>query len=666
MGQFKAAHFFDNVGGINSADSPFKVQGTQATGGRNFEYTLTGGFRKIKGATKLNGSADSQLKTLGMGVHTTSSGTKTVIRASVRKIQSIDVSTGTIANLSDDTVSAATDILAAANTQVVTKSQFNSTSTNLLWLAGGGMSLPYGVYSATKVTKNGVAVPTGSFTATRSAAGTGAFASTGTYFYSVAFRKTSTQAISNAVLDVSATVSIVTDKVTIDLSSLSNVDTTLYDKVYIYRSAVSGVTGFTTGDLIAQVNSSTTTYDDLGSYISTAQNIPRAGNTLLDNSVLPSGTYNALTTWKRRLVTAAGSTLYISDVNKSESWPTGNYFTLPSGGPITGLAVISLTTATSSSIDELLVIFKEQELWVLTGSSSSDWALKFIDYVGCPNQNLVVNASGYLSWIDYRGVWMWSGSGKPIYASRLIGDFFKEDGDFDKSGLVYGWGEFFRNRDQIIWVVSDIVNGTNLVRIKMDTRLTLPQIQGGIGGSTVDAVFILDILNRAYYAGCTHFTGSEELLLCGDGAGYVYKDFTAFIDSSSAIDFRYETPYHDMGSPGVAKRYNKVIVWCEDSSDATLTLDFWTSYLNSLADSGTVTQQQSYQSSEAYWDLAYWDATNWDNTARSFNAVVFNLDSQVVASEGDTIRLRFKQQEANAPVTIAGYTILYSEVATRK
>lgn len=676
VGNFLCADYFDNTGGINTADSPFRVLDSQATGGQNFEYTLTGGFRKIKGATKVNSSADTALKTYRLALHTTSSGTKTVIRAAGRKIQAVNLSTPSFTALSEDTIAAGTDILQADNTTPVVSSQFNTTSVNTHWLAGGGMSLPYAVYSTTKVTKNGVQELAGSIGLTVSAdAGTPNFAAAGYYRYAVALRKTSTQAIGNATLFKEVNVAVATDKVTIDLTSLTAFDTTKYDKIYIYRSAVSvtsvGNVAFTTGDLIAQATSTDTSYVDKGEYISTSQNVPQAGNTVLDNSVLPAGTYNTLAVYKRRLVTASGSTLYLSDLNKPESWPTVNTITIPSGGPITGLAVISYNTPSSSTIDELLVIFKEQETWVLTGTTAditdaNAFSLKFIDTVGCAGQSLIVKANGYLAWMDYRGIYMWSGTGSPIYCSRLIGDIFKEDGVIDKSKLSLGWGDYYRNRDLIVWVVSTITEGEQMFSIKLDTRLTLPQISNNLGGRVIDAVLMQDVLTSPLYAGAAIVPSTEEMLLTGDNAGHIYKRFDSYTDSGGAIDFRYESKYFDMGSPGLAKRYHTVIAWVEDTSDEELVLDFWTRYTFGEGEQGTVSAQISSQVAEALYDLAYYDSAFYDLTNRIFKPVVFHLASSQNAHEGDCIKVRFKQGSANAPVTIAGFSILFNEIALRK
>jgi hypothetical protein len=666
-GDFLLADFFDNTGGINYSDSPMRVNDSEATGGRNFEYALLGGFKKKKGAGAINSVADSALKTLGMGLHVTAGDTRTVIRYADRKIQNVDTATPTFTNLTEDTATAGTDILAASSTIPIVKAQFNTASLDVLWAAGGGMSKPYGVYSTTKVTKNGVPKPTGSFTATRVAAGGGVFASTGTYFYTVVYRKASTQALSNAALDVSATVTVATDKVTIDLTSLSNLDTTKYDKIYLYRSAVAGSSAFTTGDLVAQINSSTTTYDDTGTSIAAAQNVPRDNNTVLDNGELPSGTYKTLTVWKRRLVTASGSTLYLSDTIKPESWPGTNTITLPSGGPITGLAVLSFTTPTSTSIEEILCVFKERELWVVSGSSYTDWSLKFIDSVGTVAQSLIVAANGFLFWIDQRGVYMWEGSGKPIYCSRKIAPLFEPNGDIDKSNLAKGWGVYNRVNSQIVWVLSSLIYGTNLFSLKMDMRLTMPAVTTSAGMRTIDAVFIPDVLPVAMYGGDAFVPSSDEVFIAGDGTGKVYYLFNSNSDAGSGIDFQYETKYFDLGSPGVAKRFHKLIVWVSDSSDANLSIEFWTKYSSGVDEATTLTQPISRRVTDADWDSGYWDSAYWDNGASTYTQpLVFNLYSSTNATEGDCIKFRFRQADANAPVTVVGYTIVYSEIALRK
>lgn len=668
-GQFLQADFFENDGGLNITDSPFAVRDNQATNGYNYDYGRTGGIVKRAGHTKVNSSPDTQLKSMGLFLFNTSTGSKTVIRAADTKIQSVNLDDGSCTNLTEDTTAASSTFLDSSSTQQVVGSQFNTPSSNTLWLAGGGMSSLFGVYSSTKVTANGVVSPTGALSTSVTATG-GSFATTGTYRYAVAFRKTGTQALSNAALDITAVVANTTDKVTVTLTGITNVDTAKFDKIYLYRSAVSGADQFTTGDLVAIITTGTTSYVDTGTFLTSATNVPRAVSLTLDNSQLPSDTYKYITTFKRRLVTAAGSTLYFSDLNKPESWPTLNTITVPSGGDITGLGIISFTTPTTSSLDEFLVIFKERELWVVTGDSLADWSLKFIDSVGCLNQALIVTANGYLTWIDYRGIYLWDGSGKPIYCSRPIESAFQQDGDIDKSKLNLAVGNFYRKESIVIWTLSHKIYGEQCFEIKLDLSVTLPQVQSNLGGRILDGVFTFDYHTFPLYAASSIIPSSdtEERLLAGDGSGYIYKMYDGSSDASAGIDFFYDTKYIDFASPGQAKRFYKVIVWVEEIGSWDLTLDYWANYRNSPTDASTrsIPISLGQNNGAALWDVGFWDVAFWDDFSSKNRPLVFNLDSDNNNNEGDCIKLRLRQGEADAPVTINGFSIIFANLTSRK
>jgi hypothetical protein len=668
QGDYLQQDYFDNVGGLNVTDSPFKVGDGQATGGGNYTYIQTGGIRKRQGHSKINSAANAQLKSIGLGQNNSSSGTKTLIRAAGTKLQAVDTGVPSFTNLTEDTAAAVSDFLSPSSTQTMCFSQFNTTSTNVLWMAGAGMSGIYGNYSTSKVTKNGSDAPTGSLSTSVSTPGTGTFSSTGTYYYAIALRKAATQAISNAALDISATIANTTDNVAVSLASVASIDTTKYDAIYLYRSVVSGVTAFTTGSLVsitsitAGVPASIT---DTGASAATAQNIPRAANLLLDNSVLDSGTYRTLTTFKRRLVTATGSTIRLSDVNKPESWPTVNTITIPSGGDITGLAIISFTSVGSNTIDEILAVFKERELWVITGDSISDFALKFIDSVGCPTQSLIVSANGYLAWLEYRGVFLWDGTGKPIYSSRPIETMFAQDGDIDKTKLSYGVGQFFRKQNQIVWFVSHKIFGEQQSAIKMDLRLTLPRVEQSMLGRILDGVFIQDDLDFPVYSALSYLpTEPEESLLIGDSSGYLYNAFIGESDGGAAISFKYATRFLDCGNPNRDKRFQYVVVWVEEVGDWNLTLDWWTDYKAADGVKSTRAQAISTISSNttALWDVAQWDEAYWDDYTAKYKPLWFQLASDINNnSEGKCIRLQFRQEGVDQPVTIAGFSVLYSE-----
>lgn len=667
QGDFLQADFFENVGGLNNTDSPFIVSPNQATSGQNYDYVRTGAIQKRLGHTLLNSSADSQLTTMGLGLHLTSADVRTIIRAAGTKFQNFNIGAESFTNLTEDTAAAGSDFFSSSSTQTVKFNQFNTTDANLLIANGGGLTIPYAVTSSTKVTKLGTDAPTGSIGLSQSA-GSGTFPSTSVFRYAVAVKKASTGAISNVALEDSITLSSTTNEVTINLSSVT-VDTTKYDQFWIYRSAAGGSEGFTTGDLIAKIASTSTSYDDTGSSLSTSENVPRAGNTSLDNSPLPSGTYNSGTVFKRRYVTAKGSTVYLSDLNKPESFPTTNVITIPSGGNITALGVISFNTPTTSGTDEFLVIWKENETWLITGDSVSDYSLQFIDNVGCINQTSVVNANGFIYWMDARGIYLWDGSGKPIYCSRLIENYFGRDGDLNQAQLASTWAVFYKKQNMVIWYTSDTISGKQKFAFKLDLRLTLPSVQGSLTGRIMPGVFTVDTSGIALYGGANFKppNENEEFLIAGDASGKMYRLYSSNSDNSTGIDFEYETSFLDMGTPGIAKRFHKVIAWVQKIDAFDLNLDYWSAYKTGEDNKTTNTATVDANSADtALWDVGEWDVAFWDDYGAELTPLVFNLTNSGGNSEGDCLKIRFRQGEVDEPVVINGFSILYSEIGLRK
>lgn len=677
FGQLKQYDLTNNVGGTNLVDSVFKIDESQAAGGINFDYILTGGVRKRLGAPKINSVADTQLESLGFGLYAPTSGlSKSVFRAAGTKLELFDTSTPSFTPLTQDVSAAPSTPFSSGTSQNVQMVQFSSGVTDIMWSAGGGAAIPIGAYSTTKYTQNGVATPTGSFSGTPSAHGGGSWSTTGQFYWAVSWVKRSTSAESNTVQDFTGTITNTDDTFTITLTPPS--DTTLYQSVNIYRSSVAGtnidLTGFTTGDLIATLASTVTTFVDHGDIgnpdILQSTNVPRAGNIVLDNSQLPSGTYNTLALWGHRLCTSSGNNVYISDVNKSESWPLTNYITVPSAGPITALATISYTSAQANSLFELLVIFKEREVWVLNPGNSSDyttWSLLKIDSnVGCPNQSLVVTAQGFLAWIDWRGVWLWDGTSKPIYTSRLIEPLFGTNGDLDKSNFDMAWGAFFRRENQIKWFLSSKTYGVQKFSLKMDVRLTLLQIEQNLQGRTVDGTFIQDTHPNAYYAGMAYvpLNGQNEQFVLGDASGFCYFDANSYSDGGGSYPYRYLTSPIHCGNPNMQKLFHKVIVWVQDVGNWNLYLDYWSDYATSSDAMSSVGLPISTQAQNAaLWDIAVYDYSSWDSYTANVIPLIFNLQpGSSNSAQGTALQLQFRNDNANEPITIHGFSIVYSEM----
>lgn len=677
FGQLKQIDFMDNIGGLNLTDTVFKITPDQAAGGFNFDYLKTGGVRKRMGISRINTYPNASLYTLGLGLYAPISGTsKSVFRAAGTKLQLLNPGSGigSFSNLTDDTSLGGSDPFALGTTSDVVFSQFSTALNDILWGTGGGATLPVGAYSTSNYTTNGVASPSGTFSGSVNAHGGGSWSSgnVGIFYYSFVWRKRSTGALSNASEDFTVTTVNTDDTVSIVLTPPS--DITLYDQVWIYRSAVAGSEDFTTGSLIATLNSTATSFIDLGNIgnpdLLSAQNIPRPANIILDNSQLPDGPYTTIALWGHRLCTSSGNSLYISDVNKSESWPLTNYITVPSAGPITGLATISFTSPQANSLQELLVIFKERELWVLTPGASYDyttWSLLRIDSnTGCPNQVMVVSAQGFLAWVDYRGVWLWDGSSKPTYCSRPIESMFGAAGDLDKSAFQDGCGAFFRRQNQIMWYLSSKTYGTQKIAIKMDVRLTTSKIEQDMTGRIMDGVFTIDTYNVPVYAALSYLplNAQNEQLIVGDDAGYCYYVGNASSDVGQDYSFKYLTAPITCGNVNIKKQWHKVIVWVQSVGQWNLYLDYWTDFKSSSTyESSQGLPITTENNTQALWDIAKWDVSTWNGYNPSVVPIVFNLQSgSYNNSQGSAIQLQFRNDTANQPITIHGYSLVYSEL----
>lgn len=663
----KKIDFNANIGGLNPTDSPFSVQPDQATGGFNYEYVKTGGFQKSLAPLLLNTIPDSQLLSRNFNLHITTTGVKTIIRAATSTLQTVTLSDGSTIPLTADTLAISSAVFSGDT--LASSVMFTNPAAAILWFAGGGVAKPVGVYSSTKYTVNGTDAPTGLITATP-ASDSGTFPTIGTYYYAVAYHKASTGALSNASLDVPATILATTDQVTISLLGLTNNDTTLYDQIWIYRSIEPGVADFTAGSLIAQIPSTQTSYVDTGSSITDAQNVPRPGNTILDNSTLPASTYRAITTWKQRLVTATDSTIRLSDINKSESWPLQNTINIPSGGDIKAISIIGYNHPGGSDTDEFLVVFKDTEMWILVGDDFTTWALQFVDYVGCPQQELIAGGNGFIGWIETRGVYLWDGSGKPVYMSRLIETLFSEDGDLDKTKLIYGSGNYFKPHNQLIWYVSSYSLGTQKMILKLDLRLSLPKLTNILGEKISEGVFLIGRSSSPIYGSKTFISPitdqNRNLFMDGDDAGDIFLAFSTAEGSGDDVNFQYITPHLDCGSPTYAKRFHKVVIWVDAIGTSDITLDYWTNYRVQETEFSTITLPiPVVTTTSSYWDVALWDVALWDYSLNTVVKMEFNLQPNEGNMEGDAIRLRFSNNTSESPITINSYSLIYSEISYR-
>jgi hypothetical protein len=152
-------------------------------------------------------------------------------------------------------------------------------------------------------------------------------------------------------------------------------------------------------------------------------------------------------------------------------------------------------------------------------------------------------------------------------------------------------------------------------------------------------------------------------MVTGDQFGQIFQAYQRFSDNFGPIDFQYYTPYLDMGLPNTSKRFHKVVVWVDKIGNWDIKLDYWSAYRSSEGEKSTRIAPLFNGSSNltALWDVAYWDEALWDDYNPSLIPITFNLDNDNGNGEGDCIRLRFRNNEADQPVLIYGYSVFWTE-----
>jgi hypothetical protein len=191
----------------------------------------------------------------------------------------------------------------------------------------------------------------------------------------------------------------------------------------------------------------------------------------------------------------------------------------------------------------------------------------------------------------------------------------------------------------------------------MDVRLTAAAAQENLQNPEIDGVFVFDTDSNKYYALCSFRpSNQDEVLVAGDDSGYVYSMYSA---ASTAVSFDYETRPLDMGYPELLKRFKRVLVYVEKLTDNDLSLYFWADYR--VRDEYRSVTKASLSPSKgtqpALWDVALWDQAYWDDYTPDISPVEFNIHNFENNAEGLSLKLRFEQLEASAPVRIHSYAV---------
>ena len=225
-----------------------------------------------------------------------------------------------------------------------------------------------------------------------------------------------------------------------------------------------------------------------------------------------------------------------------ESWPAVNYLTTQNRMPVTGLGVL----------DRRPIIFDEDGVNVVYGTTQATFALKRYPPLGCAAARSIANTEGSLIFLSKRGIAAFSGGiSKLIFPEKLENFIDRINMTYiEKCAGIYYKDEYWLSYPYDTATVNDrtlVVNLKTSDVTNLDKGYNCFAIWDGVGDS------------GELYGGST-------------SAGKVYKLDTTYADESSNISAYWQGKYFDLDRPELRKRFYRIFPWVYASGAGTLTI----------------------------------------------------------------------------------------------
>jgi len=301
------------------------------------------------------------------------------------------------------------------------------------------------------------------------------------------------------------------------------------------------------------------------------------------------------------------------------------------GGEITGLQV---------QPGDAMAVFNRNRIYVLYGTSSSDWNLKTFSNDSGAGEYTIQNLTETM-FLDDRGVTTLS--------------------------AVNAYGDFAMNSisKKIRPIISD-KKGKSIasvrVRAKGQYRLFFNDgtgIYATFSGNKI-AGFIRVDLGKVVYTVCSSEDSvGDEILFFGSDDGYVYQMDKGTSFDGSTVEAMLRFSYYHYDSPTRDKRFRKIQF--ELSGDSSIALQFQPDYSYSDPDVPAARSRNlNIEGSGGYWNIDNWDDFNW--TGQIISTSEENLDG-IGTNMGMLI---LSEATYEQPHILQGVTVHYSPRRIRR
>ncbi len=315
-----------------------------------------------------------------------------------------------------------------------------------------------------------------------------------------------------------------------------------------------------------------------------------------------------------------------------------------------GEIVVGDTIVNIKRFREQLIIFCENSIWKLLGTSKFNFELIPITYdIGLAAADTVQEIGGDLYFLAPDGI-------RTLAATEKIGDI--ELGVVTRSILDLIPQIFRITQDNI---ASGKVRNKNQYRLFYSTDSSADANSKGLIGG----IRLTDTLNWEWgeLRGIKPFTldndfiSNKETLVHGGFDGFVYKQETGNDFAGTTVNSILQLAYNHIGDPTIRKTYYKTNIFY--NSEGTISLTVQTLY--DFEDSDKL-QPASFTITNPGGTAKYGTAVYGTDT---YGAAILPVKKQVLIGSGFQNSFKFTSNDSNPPYTIQSYTVEYGIGARR-
>ncbi len=332
------------------------------------------------------------------------------------------------------------------------------------------------------------------------------------------------------------------------------------------------------------------------------------------------------------------SMLYISELENPENFTpdtgatsAGAIQVSPGDGEsITGLKTLFLPVEN----EEVLVVFKDNSTYVLSGKDANSFTLqKISDEFGVVNNRSIVLIGNELIFLSKEGVTSLSTA---TVQGNIITGFLSDKirkliNNMNTNKLEECYVIHLRNRQEVWWCIPSGSSTKNQTILVMNYALSNAwSVREGIVSSCGS------VINGKLYTGTYDGKVNQQL------QGNTYN--------GEAIQWRYKTPYYDLSSPHVRKRINNIDLFFKQISQTDITvLSSWDFKRNIQEREERVLSIPPAILSTEYDSATY--GTDY------FNITGTSVLKMIPSGSGKFFQLEFSGSDVNKPVEIEGWTM---------